>query len=1534
MRNLAKIPSAIRHAIAAVLLPCAALANPGTLDTSFGYGGTSATLVRAGFDHFSAAAVRPDGRVVAVGNFCTGPYVSSLWQYTCPRSAVVMQWTAAGQPDASFGAGGRVVISSLSRAVSVALQPDGKVLVGGNDTSIFGRLALARLTVAGQPDASFGSSGLAYTTVEGVPNAMALQADGRIVVGGSYQRVDSLTRFLAMRFTASGAVDTSFGGDGIGDDTRTGVATAVAIQTDGRVVLAGRYNGGLTDDAAVARLTDSGALDTSFAGSGAQSFGPIAGNDTHVQGIAQQPGGKLVVAGSNGGRFFAARLSTDGTIDASFGASGFYIRAPSAADLVSTPRMAMLADGRILLAASTAPTGEPGRLTLVQVTANGFDDAAFGISGQSIVPAGPPRGFGAPLAVLIHADGKPQVAGFAPGALLPDVLEFDVDLMATARFSAAGILDATFGTSGQVFAQPVANDARIHALAQSGAVLLGFGAVDDGARSRLAIARFDGGGRLLESNDATARGGVTVGEAGDASAALAATPTASGDYIGFAGWQEQSGTTRFLAGVVNAATNYTAQSATHAVGASVDLATAVAWQSGQLVVAGNTFSGAQNDAAVIRVTVPGLALDTTFGASGKCVFSFGSGDSDVAGAAVQTDGKIVVAGSAFNGTNYDFALARLSANGTLDTSFGTGGKVVTPIGGGNDFGRAVAIQSDGKIVVAGTVYSTINESNVAVARYTAAGALDSTFNGGGIRSIPFAAGVDDARALAIKADGRIVVSGSGQNGATKDVIVAQLTSAGALDATFNATGKVTTSFSSGDDEANAVLIQANDAVVVGGSLKSGDSQAMLLARYASGDPPYVSAVNRISQSPASTTPVLFEVLFSEPVTGVDASDFSLTVTGSVTGAAITGVSGSGNEWIVIVARTGGEGTIRLDVLDDDSIVDGGGSPLNGVGTGNTYTAGQAYSVHPPITITTSSLPAVTMGAAYSQPIAVSGGVAPYTLSVLSGTLPPGLFIESNGTITGAATQAGTFAFTLQAGDSGGSADTQALSITVNPIMRNLDINKVGEGTVVSVPAGIDCGATCSAQFERGTSISLGAVAATGYVFTGWSGGDCTGTGTCVVALNASTTVTATFAPVNFNLSVSLSGAGLGAKVLSAPAGIDCPGACTVPFPNGQVVTLTPSSTDPRLVFTNWSGACTGSGACQVTMSAERSVTAHFAYLILLPVYNSGGGTIVSSPPGISCGPQEADCEALFLPGTQVTLTATALPGAQVSSLTGAACAGEATCQVTFAAADEDQSASMLVREAIFLLDPAGDSDGDGIPNGVEPGEGRDALAKDNDVFGNARLFAMQMYRDFLSREGDPAGIQGWTDLVAAGTYTRNQVIDAFLSSEEFSGFVSPVVRLYFATFLRVPDYDGLVFNAGLVRAGTLTPVQLADFFAASPEFAATYGSLDDAQFVTLLYGNVLGRAPDPDGLNGWVALLEGGMTRGQVLYGFAESAEYQAAMANEVFVTMMYAGMLRRTPEPTGFSGWVTFLDNATYTREQVINGFFLSTEYRARFLP
>jgi hypothetical protein len=250
------------------------------------------------------------------------------------------------------------------------------------------------------------------------------------------------------------------------------------------------------------------------------------------------------------------------------------------------------------------------------------------------------------------------------------------------------------------------------------------------------------------------------------------------------------------------------------------------------------------------------------------------------------------------------------------------------------------------------------------------------------------------------------------------------------------------------------------------------------------------------------------------------------------------------------------------------------------------------------------------------------------------------------------------------------------------------------------------------------------------------------------------------------------------------------------------------------------------------------------------------------------------------------------------------------------------------------LSSSDDDDNDGIPNAVEIQEGTNPLVKDNDVFGNARLFTMQQYRDFLSREGDPPGITGWTNVIVAGTYSRLDVINGFFNSVEFDGVVAPVVRLYFALFLRVPDYSGLIYNVGLIKNGSQTLRSLADFFTARPEFQATYGSLNDTQFVTLLYNNVLGRAPDTAGLNGWVSLLQSGYTRGQVMIGFSESVEYKAKKFNEVYVTMMYVGMLRRSPELGGYNGWLAYLNTPGNTPLTMINGFFLSTEYHNRFLP
>lgn len=245
----------------------------------------------------------------------------------------------------------------------------------------------------------------------------------------------------------------------------------------------------------------------------------------------------------------------------------------------------------------------------------------------------------------------------------------------------------------------------------------------------------------------------------------------------------------------------------------------------------------------------------------------------------------------------------------------------------------------------------------------------------------------------------------------------------------------------------------------------------------------------------------------------------------------------------------------------------------------------------------------------------------------------------------------------------------------------------------------------------------------------------------------------------------------------------------------------------------------------------------------------------------------------------------------------------------------------------------GDVDGDGIPDALEYALGHDPLLKDNDIFADARLFAMQQYRDFLGREGDEAGIVHWTAQIQGGIRSRAQMVETFFNSAEFQGVSAPVVRLYYAYFRRVPDYAGVNFWIGQHRGGASLG-SVSDAFAASPEFVTMYGALDNAQFVTLVYQNILGRDPDATGLAYWAGRLDSSaLSRGAVMLAFSESAEYRAIIRDHVYETMMYMGMLRRGPDEAGYAHWVGYMD-AGNPGIALIQGFVDSAEYKARFLP
>lgn len=251
---------------------------------------------------------------------------------------------------------------------------------------------------------------------------------------------------------------------------------------------------------------------------------------------------------------------------------------------------------------------------------------------------------------------------------------------------------------------------------------------------------------------------------------------------------------------------------------------------GKIVAVGSCENQFNDDFAVIRYSANGT-LDTTFGSGGKVSTAFGSSHDVAFGVAVQGDGRIVVVGRSHNGSNQDIAIARYLQNGGLDTTFGSGGRVTTAIGSSNDVANSVAVQSDGKIVVAGYV-SIGGYNDFAVVRYNANGTLDSTFGVGGKVSTDFSSQSDSAYAVTLQSDGKILVAGIALNG-VNDLAVARYDADGSLDSTFGIGGKVTTALGSGFDFASSIAVQGDGKIVVAGYTQNGANNDIALVRYQS-----------------------------------------------------------------------------------------------------------------------------------------------------------------------------------------------------------------------------------------------------------------------------------------------------------------------------------------------------------------------------------------------------------------------------------------------------------------------------------------------------------------------------------------------------------------------------------------------------------------------------------------------------------------------------------------------------------------------------
>ncbi|HET9495272.1 MAG TPA: S-layer homology domain-containing protein, partial [Chloroflexia bacterium] len=275
---------------------------------------------------------------------------------------------------------------------------------------------------------------------------------------------------------------------------------------------------------------------------------------------------------------------------------------------------------------------------------------------------------------------------------------------------------------------------------------------------------------------------------------------------------------------------------------------------GKIVAVGYAKQGTNYNFALARLNADGT-YDGSIGQYGERTTDIFGGH-DEARAVSMHAGRILVAGAAqVSGANYDFALVRYNLNGSLDTAFGGDGKVNTDFLGGDDGAYSMAVQADGKIVAAGGFGTLSTGYDFGLVRYLANGDLDAGFGSGGLANFTFLGGTAEeiANGIALQADGKIVVAGYAP-GVGRDFALARLHPNGSLDTSFSGDGKLTTNFAGADDAAGGVAVQPDGRIVAAGYAYMGATGSDLaVARYLSGGAP-VPTATPVPQATATPIP--------------------------------------------------------------------------------------------------------------------------------------------------------------------------------------------------------------------------------------------------------------------------------------------------------------------------------------------------------------------------------------------------------------------------------------------------------------------------------------------------------------------------------------------------------------------------------------------------------------------------------------------------------------------------------------------------------
>ena len=759
--------------------------------------GVSAGSVDAGFNF----ALGADGPVNSIAFLTNGQawVGGNFFNLHGARAVRVGRLNADGTVDPSFNPG----LGPDATVWAVAVGASNTVLIGGAFTAVNGTNAIriARLTAGGALDGTFQVGSGPDNTVF----AVAVDQTGGTLIGGAFLTVNGTNLARLARLDANGAVDPSFN---VGTGAN-GIVRAITVQPDGRILIGGdftSYNG--TNVNRLARLNQDGSFDSTFT--------PGLGADAAVNAILVNTNGTVLVGGAftnfNGfTRNGLVQLNPDGTYDAGFNA-GVAANGPVNA-------LGVRADGRFTVVGNfTTMNGLP-RLRVARLNIDGSVDATFnpGLGADAEVRTVAAYAVTVPPPIPVAAAGggfgsntNAVDTGSTAGVLTLNINTFvlvdnlrvyyeGVRLLDT-NFAAVLTFNIPYGPGTSTVVTIIMNEGGV-----GGSVWTYNGSLQPTAVAAGADRAVIGGvftnyngelkRRITELNDGgSALAGFGLGRGGAQVQSLAIVTNTA--LPGLLGKVVVGGTYNFLHGV--ATKNLTRLN----VDGSIDLA----FNPGAGPDAGVSGVAVQADGRVLAVgyfqTVAGLSRSgvARFATDGSLDPTFDPGfgaNNPVFAVALQPDGKAVVGGSftIFNTTLRNL-VARLNADGTVDASFDPG---VGP----NDQVRAVAVQADGKILVAGDFTQFAGQARGRLARLTATGAVDPSFNAGS----GFGGAVST---VVIDAAGKILVGGSftSFNGAPAMRMV-RLNPDGSLDGTFN--------LGSGfDDAVQSIAVQADGRVVVGG----------------------------------------------------------------------------------------------------------------------------------------------------------------------------------------------------------------------------------------------------------------------------------------------------------------------------------------------------------------------------------------------------------------------------------------------------------------------------------------------------------------------------------------------------------------------------------------------------------------------------------------------------------------------------------------------------------------------------------------------